>query len=505
MQTTYWNGTYWPGALQWVDAFLDTLLIASVRSLTNELQGPSIDAMRSSASKARRQAEIETYLSQVEAYYGGEDTIQIFDAAYDDAQWVVLEWLTAIRLLQQYNSDSGSSIGRLGIARFAHRARLFYNIVQDEFDTSLCDGGITWNPTLATYKNAITNELFISSSIAMYLYFPGDEDTDPYPHPDYLSLTNITLPALPVAKAHDAVYLENTINAYAWFKSHNFTNAQGLIVDGFHLSDNQTTCDKRNEMVYTYNQGVVLSGLRGLWEATGEVSYLVDGYTLIATVINATGWNADTAVEAAQWSGLGRNGIMEDYCDAPASCSQDSQIFKGIYYEHLDLFCEPLPTGTPLVVGVTKLADADLASSHAAICLSYLPWIEHNALAALQTRNDSAIVGGWWGASYVNHSQSAAPYWTAALPTDSWDERNQPWVLSQTPWACRGLACSSRERRKSPSTRRSSRRRNLYLTARDRNDKGRGRTVETQGSGLGVVKAANDFSYRARVQGREQS
>nr|OQO31420.1 hypothetical protein B0A51_02131 [Rachicladosporium sp. CCFEE 5018] len=434
MQTTYWNGTYWPGALQWVDAFLDTLLIASDRSFTNEVKSSSISAIRSQSSTSRMQADIKRYFYQVEAYYGGEDTVQIFDAAYDDAQWVVLEWLAAIRFVQQYDDLLGSDHGESNVARFAHRARLFYNIVEGEFDTSLCDGGVTWNPTLATYKNAITNELFVSSSIAMYLYFPGDHDTDPYPHPDYLSLTNITLPALPVAKPHDAVYLENAINAYAWFKSHNFTNGQGLIVDGFHLSDNQTTCDKRNEMVYTYNQGVILSGLRGLWEATGETSYLNDGYSLIATVINATGWYADTAVEAAQWSGLGRNGIMEDYCDAPANCSQDSQIFKGIYFEHLDLFCEPLPTSKALVPDLSKLADPDLGASHAARCQSYLPWIEHNAQAALKTRNGSGIIGGWWGASYVNHTQSAASYWSVEIPADSWDERNQPWVLGQAPW-----------------------------------------------------------------------
>ncbi|KAK6428436.1 hypothetical protein LTR95_015419 [Oleoguttula sp. CCFEE 5521] len=503
MQTIYWNGTYWPGALQWVDAFLDTLLIASDRSFTNELQSSSIGVVRSQPSNSRRQADIERYFSQVEAYYGGEDTVQIFDAAYDDAQWVVLEWLAAIKFVQHYDDLLGSDRGARNIARFAHRARLFYNIVQGEFNTSLCDGGITWNPTLATYKNAITNELFISSSIAMYLYFPGDNDTDPYPNPDYLSLTNVTLPALPAVQAHDTVYLENAINGYAWLKSHNFTNAQGLIVDGFHLSDNQTRCDKRNEMVYTYNQGVVLSGLRGLWEATGKASYLDDGYALIATVINATGWHADTATEAARWSGLGRNGVMEDYCDAAATCSQDSQIFKGIYFEHLDVFCESLPTSIPPVPGVTKLADANLAASHAVKCSSYLPWVEHNALAALQTRNDSDVIGGWWGAGCSNHSQSAAPYSTAALPAGSWDERNQPWVLGQSPWTCRGRACQSGRRRTSSSIRGSLGGRSSYLSSRDHNNKGRGRTVETQGSGLGVVKAANDFSYRARVKGRE--
>lgn len=146
----------------------------------------------------------------------------------------------------------------------------------------------------------------------------------------------------------------------------------------------------------------MLSGLRGLWEATGNVSYLQDGYALIDVVINATGWNAQTPGAAAQWSGLGRNGIMEDYCDAPGTCSQDDLIFKGIYFHHLDLFCDPLPTETPLVDGVTKLAPSALASSHASRCAGYVPWIEHNAWAALNTRDSRGVMAEWWGLSYLN-------------------------------------------------------------------------------------------------------
>jgi hypothetical protein len=216
----------------------------------------------------------------------------------------------------------------------------------------------------------------------MYLYFPGDYNLDPYPTANYSSDTNTTLPSLPFMQPHDPLFLDNAIQEYAWFKTQNFTNAQGLIVDGFHISHGQTTCDQRNEMVYSYNQGVILSGLRGLWEATADPAYLADGYDLIATVINATGWNAQDASRASGWAGLGRNGIMEDYCDAAANCSQDAQIFKGIYFHHLDLFCEPLPTVTPLVQGLTNLADSDLAAAHNDHCGSYAAWVTHNARRA---------------------------------------------------------------------------------------------------------------------------
>lgn len=371
--------------------------------MISTLETLSSSNVSAASTSSKVQADIQNYYAQTQSYFEAEDTIQIFDAAYDDAQWVVLEWLEAINFVNQHDSLARSDLGQADVAMYAHRAHIFYNIVQDKFNTTLCAGGIDWNPKLEPYKNAITNELFISSSIAMYLYFPGDNITDPYPHPEYQTQTNRTLPSLAAIDAHDKIFLDNAVKEYDWFKTHNFTNAQGLVVDGFHISSGQTTCDQRNEMVYTYNQGVLLSGLRGLWESTGTVSYLDDGHNFITTVINATGWNAASESEAANWAGLGRNGILEDYCDAPATCGQDNLIFKGAYFQHFDAFCEPLPTETPLVEGLTKVATQDLADLHENKCKGYEAWVRHNAHAALSTKNGSNVMGEWWGASYVSN------------------------------------------------------------------------------------------------------
>ncbi|KAF2206398.1 glycoside hydrolase family 76 protein [Cercospora zeae-maydis SCOH1-5] len=395
MQAKFWNGTYWPGTLQWIGALVDTIVASTERTFVYGLQVYGGDI------KAQLESDIRNYYTQIQAYYDNEDTIQIFDAAYDDAQWVVMEWLEVIRFIQQYDAYSQSGLGIDDISAYAHRAHIFYNIVQNEFNTSQCGGGLTWNPALETYKNAITNELFVSSSIMMYFYFPGDNDTDPYPDPDYTAQTNRTLPPLEPRTAHDPLFLQNAEKEWAWFKTQNFTNAQGLIVDGFHISPNQTTCDERNEMVYTYNQAVMLTGLRGLWEATGGTSYLDDGYNLIEIVMNATGWDANAPEQASEWAGLGRNGILEDYCDAPANCSHDDLIFKGAYFQHFDYFCTPLPTVVPLVEGVSVLASTELAQHHSDRCASYLPWVQHNAHAALNTRDGTEIMGEWWGAPYV--------------------------------------------------------------------------------------------------------
>lgn len=474
---------------------MNTIFIGTQRTFTQALSEYDGDVPGAETSAAEIQADIHKYYSQIEGYYGGEDVNQIFDAAYDDAQWVVLEWLEAIRFIKQYDAYAESSYGQEDIADFAHRAHIFYNIVQDKFNTTLCEGGLTWNPTLAPYKNAITNELFVSSSIAMYLYYPGDDNTDPYPSPNY---TNRTLPFLPFLRAHDPLLLQNAQNGWTWFKSHNFTNSQGLVVDGFHISENQTTCDERNEMVYTYNQGVMLSGLRGLWEATGDTSYLSDGYNLINTVINATGWNNGEYGNATEWSGLGRAGIVEDYCDAPANCSQDALVFKGAYFEHLDLFCEPLPTQTPPVAGLTYVADQDLAESHVEKCNSYKPWIQHNAWAALNTRDDTGIIGEWWGASYTNTTQTPALKYAQPKPNGSMDVWNEPQLLSQAPWKCNGIGGCRQPSRYATSGRRAARlRRDREVKRRQSGEQVR--TAETQAQGLAVVKAAANAALKRRA------
>ncbi|KAK5711665.1 hypothetical protein LTR17_018300 [Elasticomyces elasticus] len=498
MQGNYWNRSDWPTSIQWVSAFMDTLLVASDRSFAYTLDDSDVSAH----SGRSLRTEIDHYLSHVEAFYGDEDVIQIFDAAYDDAQWVVLEWLEAIRFLEGYPNYAQSSHGRANIARFAHRAHIFYNIVQSQFNTSECGGGITWNPALATYKNAITNELFLSSSVAMYLYYPGDTLSDPYPSPKYANVTNSTLPALSRLARHDPILLRNAVDEYQWFKTHNFTNALGLVVDGFHISHNQTTCDERNEQVYTYNQGVMLSGLRGLWEATGETSYLHDGYGYIKATMNATGWKAPSHSSGGPWAGLGRNGIMEDYCDAPANCSQDNQIFKGIYFHHLGLFCEPLPTKQPLVAGLTYTAPFGVGATHSSNCASYISWIEHNARAALGTRNTTGIMGGWWGASFLNMTQEPWLAWSPPKPKGSIDPINEPWVLRQPPWTRQNqradLPSGKDTSRSFLNAVDTSKRHRISFPSRDINDKGRGKTVETQASGMGVVKATSDFMHRLR-------
>ena len=56
--------------------------------------------------------------------------------------------------------------GQLWVQSFAHRARIFWNLAARGWETKFCGGGMIWNPR-GLYKNAVTNELWISASIAM--------------------------------------------------------------------------------------------------------------------------------------------------------------------------------------------------------------------------------------------------------------------------------------------------------------------------------------------------
>ncbi|KAM3420375.1 hypothetical protein BST61_g3654 [Cercospora zeina] len=274
------------------------------------------------------------------------------------------------------------------------------------------------------------------------------------------------------------------------------TNTQGLYVDGFHISGrerNETQCDSRNEMVYSYNQGVILSGLRGLWESTGNTTYSQDGHDLVRKVVKATGWLVDPGLapsETREWAGLGRAGILEDFCGAERDCSQDAQAFKGIYLHHLGQFCEPLPR-EPLYPGKTFAADKELAALHRASCQAYAPWIAHNARAALETRNSKGQFGGWWGASRGSDHP-------AVLPSGAVDYRNNASELLHSPWTSStggqqyaGLLAVQEQLpiapRKDGSTSECRSGDCVRRSEGDWNDHGRGRTVETQGGGVALL------------------
>lgn len=391
------SGTY-PTGIDWTRAVVGTLLAASTASL--------------SASVPHR-ALSDHYLSQLIAFFYGQDDVGLKQQAFDDILWVVLQWLEAVKTIDARVAlfPESAWTGAEWRAPFAQRALEFYTLAETGWDTLLCGGGMVWSPWLEPYKNAVTNELFVAASIAMYQHHP----------------------------AHNLTHLANAHAGHGWLAASAMQNAHGLYTDGFHVSRlrappeaGEKRCDIRNEMVYTYNQGVLLSGLRGLAEATGERAYLEEGFALVDAVRSSEGAVGEVV----------RGGVLTEKCDPAARCSQNGQTFKAVWMHHFTRFCEPLPVS------------AAGAEWHAHECGEYRAWVRGNAEAAWATRNAAGVVGSWWGAEGQARGETV-------LDAGAVDYRNEGGEWSGEWSAVKG----------------------------DLNDRGRGRTVESHSGGLAALRA----------------
>lgn len=355
----------------------------------------------------------------------------------------------------------------------------------------------------------------------MYQHFPGDNFTAPW-------LESKGFPE------KDPAHLAASIEGYKWLMNVNMTNHLGLFVDGYHIDfskPNNVECDLRDEMVYTYNQGVILTGQRELWTVTNAPSYLDDGHKLIQSVIKATGWDLkhEEPVDDIEhlppgqlppWRGLGRGGIMEEQCDASGTCSQDGQTFKGIFFHHLTKFCTTLesiqiPGDTTLDVRSYQI----LKTAHAKACKSYVHWVRHNAKAALKTRDVHGHFGMWWGAGIfpnvevtldndgIDHSAAnTTDYRNQGTPEDDiWGDESK-WVpgsggLGRPDLDVDDVYHADSQQHVLGGTKEpghfSSMKQPIGLEAgaKDPNDRGRGRRVETQIGGLALLRAYWEMAH----------
>ena len=150
------------------------------------------------------------------------------------------------------------------------------------------------NPGKDGYKNAITNELFLTSAMKLHAYEAA-----------------VGKPA--------GYYLSWATREWDWFAASGLVNAQSLINDG--LDGN---CSNNNQTTWTYNQGVLLDGAARLSAATG----------------NATALSIATRVASAAMTLLvTHNGsdIMAEPCGGSGGggCGSDASIFKGVFVRHL--------------------------------------------------------------------------------------------------------------------------------------------------------------------------
>ncbi|GLB37100.1 putative glycoside hydrolase family 76 protein [Lyophyllum shimeji] len=211
------------------------------------------------------------------------DWNSVLGGSNDDAGWIVL----ALWKIGDYKRARGQSPDN-----YWNSASKIYDIINGQWDDTVCGGGVWWS-TAHTYKNAITNELFLMISAEGYIRF-GRQDM-----------------------------LTNAWKTWNWLKNSGMRNSDNLWNDG--LNGN---CQNNGQTTWTYNQGVIASGLASLSAATGDKTLLDQAeLTLDATIAH-----------------LSTNNILRESCDDAVSggpvCNQDQQIFKGLWTKHLQFYLD---------------------------------------------------------------------------------------------------------------------------------------------------------------------
>lgn len=193
--------------------------------------------------------------------------------AIDDSEWWALTWLQAYDLT--------------GNTKYRDMAVTIANYVDGYWDTSTCGGGVWWNAE-RTYKNAITNGLWIRLTAELHNRIRGDH-----------------------------VWLQRSRTAWAWFTGSGMINDDGLVNDG--LTD---ACTNNGQTVWTYNQGLAIGAGLELWRATRDPQILTTVRTLADAAIGPAGL-VDT------------NGILAEPCDAlDQTCDDNGKQFKGIFMRY---------------------------------------------------------------------------------------------------------------------------------------------------------------------------
>ena len=200
---------------------------------------------------------------------------------YDDDGWYLNAWLRAYDVT--------------GDPKYLDEARALFAAMSDGWDDT-CGGGLWWRRD-RTYKNAITNELFLLAAARLHRRTHTDGGA-----------------TLGGSGGGSDGYLEWALRTWAWFDASGMINSAHLVNDGLDGS-----CANNGDTTWTYNQGVILGGLVELWRATGEGLYLERARRI-----------ADAAIATLVYSG----GILREP-NEPSAENKDAQVFKGIFTQGL--------------------------------------------------------------------------------------------------------------------------------------------------------------------------
>ncbi|HVI55990.1 MAG TPA: glycoside hydrolase family 76 protein [Luteibacter sp.] len=192
--------------------------------------------------------------------------------AIDDSEWWGLTWLQAYDLTRD--------------PKYLNMAVTIANYVNGYWDTGTCGGGVWWDGE-RTYKNAITNGLWIRLTAELHNRIPGD-----------------------------TLWLGRSTTAWAWFQGSGMINANGLVNDGL-----TQACTNNGQNVWSYNQGLAIGAGLELWRATRD-----------PRILTAVQRLADAAIGP---NALVTDGVLTESCDAAEqTCDDNGKQFKGIFMRY---------------------------------------------------------------------------------------------------------------------------------------------------------------------------
>ena len=203
-------------------------------------------------------------------------TPNFINRLYDDEGWWALTWIKAYDLT--------------GEERYLEMAETIFADIAGGWDDT-CGGGVWWSKE-REYKNAITNELFLTIAARLHQRI-GD----------------------------DTMYLDWAQREWDWFVASGMINGDSLVNDGL-----AADCTNNGQTAWSYNQGVILGGLVEMFEATGDDAFLVQ---------------AQAIADAAMQELVTARGILTDPCEP--DCGHDGAQFKGVFMRNLARLQEVAP------------------------------------------------------------------------------------------------------------------------------------------------------------------
>ncbi|MCL2729432.1 MAG: glycoside hydrolase family 76 protein [Actinomycetia bacterium] len=255
--TAYWPSSWWNSAVA----------LATV-----------IDYMRQTGDTRYAWIVDRTYRVDKVSFPAGARSSDPIDGDFisrstDDSEWWALAWLDAYDLTHD--------------ARYLDEAVTIANYVQGLWDTSTCGGGVWWDRE-RTYKNAVTNGLWVRITAELHNRISGD-----------------------------TLWLGRATTAWNWFTGSGMIDSAGLVNDGL-----TNACTNNGQTVWSYNQGLAIGAGVEIWRATGDASALATARRL-----------ADAAVASPS---LVSGGVLTEPCDtATSGCDDNGKQFKGVFMRYL--------------------------------------------------------------------------------------------------------------------------------------------------------------------------